>query len=105
MLCCHLSHALSSLESRWFLATSLTCWPGWYFLQEEQVRHPHGEAVNDAEHTEQPDGNTGQAEGGTGEPPAAVPVVKRALSCVDLGMQPKALCWAETNGIFLYFTQ
>jgi hypothetical protein len=32
-------------------------------------------------------------------------VVKRALSCVDLGMQPKALCWAETNGIFLYFTQ
>lgn len=40
---------------------------GWCLLQEEQVRHPHGEAVYDAEHTEQPDRDSGQAEGGAGE--------------------------------------
>lgn len=36
-------------------------------MQEKQVRHPHGEAVYDAEHTEQPDRDSGQAEGGAGE--------------------------------------
>lgn len=39
------------------------------FSQEEQIQHPHGEAVGDAEHADQPDRDSRKAAGGAGELP------------------------------------